>query len=565
MPKSAASTIEEDTFAFGEHQRPSELEPARDSIIEERAKPQELLKTKEYYAPGDGEQITALEGFKQPKEPTVAPSWEYCALQPKPDWRPTVLNRPYILLGIIIASLLLYISLFIVSKKHNIVAERNDNINWIFLYGPAFLAIVAREYVSCMGEDEKSIFPYTAMALPKRVASSLSNHPLASIAQDTFPKSLRASFPSTYLLWLGFLYTIVIVPFQTTVFSTGIRATSPSSLPFMVATYGQINEALDSSLVPSIVVDALYHGANLTVPGSQPDPIFGVTSTIGTPVSFWVDSSGFDDDDSELYTYRSEYVAVIPFHPLQDTSQDAARWHSWSVRSPALFSGMSCFQLDNFSVSLTYSQNQAWDVEVNMTSSDDCVYQKTFPAVPLTGPGDYSTGAVGNQSFAIWRQRKDSNLGSPNSSSCSPFTHFILSGFIAAKDLTETPNKKTLNTENGSGWGALTCVSSYYIVDSTTFTATRPYTMTHDHLAYEEAREINQSNFDAGMSRNFIDNNLIYNLTDNLVDHTFWGVWDPDSFSPLGGVVDGAGTNISCTDISPVANEVSTYCRPQAR
>jgi len=447
--------------------------------------------------------------------------------QRKPlDWRPQSLRSVYAFIIAMIGMITLYFVLYEISNKKQYITQASGTVNWLFRFGPQFLAVVMVEWTWRMCTDLLSILPY--MALSASRSDILRKCPEAALWRLKKRKECFRNNNLDFPLWLSTLAgSLLLVPFQSTLFSRGTGSVIQDGIPFLMVTPQIVNNEFNSTWVPSIVVNALWNGV---YEGNSYNGVVGAVLWDNFP-------SGTGLYESPAASQFFDDVVVLPFHPkdqsLRRSSYDGSA--TWRLQAAAVVSWMECTQVNDFNVTLTNpsADLSTWDVTVQSIDSEGCAFRKNLSQVPLSGDSNFTTTLSGTPTFALWQLLENSDDWSSAASECSPYKHVILSGPMPTQIATNSGSSYV--SLDVSNWGAISCQAMYgYTQDHTIWTSQPPQQVTHDQLIPEQMIPfgMDESSFDIGMKQNFIDTRMIYNLSNPSNGQTFWGAFLANSWVP---------------------------------
>lgn len=419
------------------------------------------------------------------------------------DWKPWLLNY----IGTFICCLLGHFLIFAIGRYftiHNGIIARSNSANyWFFRFAPSILVVFVKEWCTRLTVDYRSIdayFPYSLrhQERPKTI--------VARFFEDSKLYSMgfwRATFGHTVFDVVGYLASILVIIHSTIVDQQLVSTVSTAS--FTAIDPQSFLSVFDKSTVPSLTVPSYFMNQSITRP----------TWYTELPASFGLNMA---------------QVGVLPF---RNTDQNSGSDSSTCVTS-GYAGSLDCLPIPNSRVQIRSTGTSQWDVLVSLNDSAGCQFQSTFSGVQLTGAQNFSSGAVGDNTFAIWKYLEDDINNAKSPASCSPTKQFLLSGRIAEKDLPSS--KEYVNVAaQGTGWAALSCTFSYIQFNNslvyTTFSngsasTTNASTKT-DATVLDNTQILS---FDRAMRTNFLDTGFIAQLGGWWSAKTFWNATAPYSW-----------------------------------
>ena len=446
-----------------------------------------------------------------------------------PDWRPRPLTRlPNIAMKTIFGYIVFYLIIWGVTYRRKYIFTTSSKKDWVFRYGPVFLALVVTEMVTRIAADFLSILPYMALAsnsrspLRKRFSARLTE-PDSKLA--TFVAPLRKPF--RFLLAYCFL---VLIPSQTAVFDDSQEVNLTWDTTFRSLPLEALPNITTNSIFPQIAMDAIFHG----------DESGGFK---------WV-SKMLKTGDQNTYSWTDPFwAAILPFTLPGDTNplNAATQQHdaNYTVRTSALYSYLNCSQIDIIKVTaseliLAGSARNASGVVLRLEDRDGCTVEREFADISGVLPPEPNNPLLANGTFALWQSATSLNVSynAPRGAYCPKEKQYIVSGPLINSNATEVEiNGKT------SGWGGLSCIPIYYALRGSLKYELIPYEQSEPFAAIYPGngtrleKQKDEPLIDAvriPMENNYLNTGLIYNMSSPLLSMSYWAEPLPHTiFDPI--------------------------------
>lgn len=466
----------------------------------------------------------------------------------------------------VIVNIILYAILFGISWKRKYIAISGPHVDWIFQFGPQFLAVFINLFVVRMATDYGSIEPYIKMACPWMAHPSSPSYrverkSLCLYEQDWYHVSIGRLSLATYFA------SMIFIPFQAAVMKQRTTVIQTSSEPFISTTGQGFVSVFNGSMLPQLAIEALWESQTTvpilqeshyqdfvaatagTFPGNDPpnpydtSPLFNANDIVSSPFeitptlgSLWTSILDLNDWD---YSYdQPQSLAVLPFWPENAISQQG-QVVSWTSQASGVYSDLRCTQVENITVFESVSapfvspngENETnITVSITLTDSYGCKYDISW----------FDSGNINIWDFLY--SADTSLLGYANTSAnaeCWP-AHYILTGTVP--EMNTTTGYVPVETGNSSGWAALSCRAHYFEVNGT-FTVDlneNNTTLSNDGLSHTHAKALdpNGTSLDYWMAQNhlsdFLVSGAIINLPDLVTGRTMWDNNLADNYDNVG-------------------------------
>jgi hypothetical protein len=428
------------------------------------------------------------------------PGEKYTALgaDALPDWRPKNLQLVFTVASLFVLGLtILYVILYIVSKSNrNYIAAKSVYSNWIFEFGPVFLALILAEILEQASLDLASLEPYMRLGRRKPRFNIRWNEHIAEPAVKKLLRSvlqLVVNLPCDARLHFASVFcALVIVPLQSGLFDSGLRVTNVNNASFRVLGFETLASSITESVYPQLALKA--------IPENQDVDLFKWTTKL--------------DRDSLL---EPLYAATMPLEP--EVSQEGDVY--LNVTTSAVYSVLNCSIATNFTITASevinnHTNRSATDVHIELTDEDGCTLSHDWDRLSLELDPGLMNPLLTNGGFALWRP-----IGSTNSTdgatemNCGPDKYHVITGPLA----TSSSKDLTADGSDDSGWVALSCRALYYVLQDNV-----PYNDGDYSLNLSTSRPLGESVLQAikrPVDENVLMNGLVYNITFPRNSH-FW-------------------------------------------
>ncbi|KZM27029.1 uncharacterized protein EKO05_0004941 [Ascochyta rabiei] len=265
-------------------------------------------------------------------EPRISP----LPLENLPDWRPSSLGwAPHIAI-LIFLSLVVYIGLYLRSKYRGVIASSESRWDWIFRFGPAFLAVTIQEALLRIVTDLQSVLPY--IALSSNPFDDLRSRHLARLTEPRWYDGFHFDHLFQATVFLVRYCTFVFVPLQSSLLSYGRRHYSTSSSPFRVVLPNDLISSLSQSRVPALALNSVWHG----------QPVADIK---------WLTIMPQESVVKNYMAIQPDYAGVMPFRTEHEkSSSNASESETWTLTTSAIYGYLNCSQIDN----ITLTVNSIW-------------------------------------------------------------------------------------------------------------------------------------------------------------------------------------------------------------
>ncbi|KAF2475652.1 uncharacterized protein BDR25DRAFT_339701 [Lindgomyces ingoldianus] len=436
-----------------------------------------------------------------------------------PDWRPNSLSwTPYVAF-LILLILITYSCLYWRSKVHGIITPVHSKYDWIFRFGPAFLAVLIQEIVLRMATDLKSVLPFIAAA--SRPVDHIRRRPLARFTERKWYDGFHIDHLFQATTFLVRYCTFILVPLQSSLLSMGSRHYSTHSRSFQVVDADKLVSSLNHTRIPGLALDSIWHG----------EPV--------APFK-WLSFMNENPYHHEV-TVQPDYVGVMPF--VLDNSNsfsDPDQFTTWKVQTSAIYGYMNCTQIDEIQLSVAHiwigtSGLKTDRMSVRLVDKEGCTFEQTWANVSSASGPSVENPITWDGNFALW-QTLDGHQGNHTKSSpCPRYKHFIATGPLTVPYTIDPKNEsKIAHTREGSHWAAMSCQPRYNIIrdgiiyevdaDDQTFGGHASIKFGDGEMRPDDER------LDYPMKRNFLDSSLVYNLSSPVFRRTFWNAPMPNAF-----------------------------------
>ncbi|KAF2107027.1 hypothetical protein BDV96DRAFT_637807 [Lophiotrema nucula] len=466
-----------------------------------------------------------------------------------PDWRPRSLGWSAYLVILIVVILIIYAVLYARSKLYGIITPLHSRYDWLYRFGPAFLAVLILESIQRMVTDLYSVLPYVALAAGPR--DPIRSRPLARLTETRWYDKFHANhlFQATSLLIR--YCTFIFVPLQSTLLSSGSRHYKTETRSFQVVGPDVLISSLNHTLIPALGLDSIWHG--------QPVADFK-----------WLAFMDSNDSDFDNYPIQPDYAGIMPFTlTASNHSTEPSQSQTWDVTTSAIYGYMNCTQIDNISLSVGHiwfgaSGLQTTNLHISLVDRDGCMYEQAWKNTTSSLALGVDNPITSDGRLALWQTLGGHQGDDDTITSCSRHTHFIASGPLSVPyDLDPKNASNKADTGPGTGWAALKCVPNYRVItDNVTYSveADDQEAATPNKPAFGEGEllPIDDERLNGPLERNILDNNLIYNLSSPMFRRTFWNAPLPNAFGSLADVFSQLYDNTDlegCTDVTTENNE----------
>jgi hypothetical protein len=441
-----------------------------------------------------------------------------------PDWRPSSLSwAPHVAIMIIL-SLVAYIVLYVYSKNWGVIASSETRWDWIFRFGPAFLAVTIREVLLRIATDLQSVLPY--IALSSSPTDPLRWRPLARLTEPRWSDSLQFDHLFQASVFLVRYCTFVFVPLQSSLLSFGYRRYRTSTSPFRVVQPYDLISSLSQSRVPALALNSIWHG----------QPVADIK---------WLTVMPQESVVKKYMAMQPDYAGVMPFRTAKErSSSKASEGEEWTLTTSAIYGYLNCSQINNIALTVDSIWLGASGLEIDrlslsLTDKEGCTLNHTWTNISSKSPLDTHNPVTPDGKFALWQTLDGYGTLDNAGSNCLPHKHFIASGPMTVPYTRSDDNEtNTGHVEPGSGWAALSCVPAYHIVENNITYTIDPESSTageHTDVQFGDGTRLalDDDRLNEPLKRNFLANSLVYNLSSPVFRRTFWNARLPNAFSTL--------------------------------
>jgi hypothetical protein len=449
-----------------------------------------------------------------------------------PRWRPRSLTTLWIsgLILLVLASALVYLYLgYVVNNKNGYIAISGPKVDWIFLYGPLFLAVFFAEWVTRLREDYALISPYCQLSLATA-------NKRAEFKKAILPANLGAKLnplPRNIYEVVALFFSAILVPYQTTIFSkTQFPAAFTQTAQFVGVSSSALLGGYNGTTFGPTVLQAIYHGLS------------GVDSALKT--SFWTSYATIPGASS---------VVIMPFLPADSNisyegfqTSDAAQWQA---STSIIAVGMNCSQVNAINVTVFASDTSSYTVRSVLQDDDGCIF--AYDSLNVTKP------ALGeNVTLAVWDQLLNHEGGSAEDPLCPSYRQFAVAGQLYA-DSFDSSAPTIINTSStaAGNFGALSCDSFFLNYDDVSVTIDRTKD-SQNAMSFANGKDLTDVStqplpgdsaiFHAQMGETLFLGNLVKDLVDPVVGKSFWGGVVESSYEAWDGF--NSSANWSCASVA---------------
>jgi hypothetical protein len=445
-------------------------------------------------------------------------------LKDLPDWRPSSLSwAPHVAI-LILLSLVAYIALYVRSKRWGVIASSESRWDWIFRFGPAFLAVTIREVLLRIATDLQSVLPY--IALSSTPSDGLRRRPLSRLTEPRWSDSFHPDHLVQATVFLIRYCTFVFVPLQSSLLSFGYRRYRTSTSSFRVVQPNDLISSLSQSRVPALALNSVWHG----------QPVADIK---------WLTIMPQESVVKKYMAIQPDYAGVMPFRiENEKSSSKASEGEEWTLRTSAIYGYLNCSQIDHIALTVDSIWLGASGLEIDrlalsLIDKEGCSFNHTWTNISSNSLTDTHNPVTPDGKFAIWQTLDGYDTFDNAGSNCLPNKHFIASGPMTVSYTRNNDNKTNIgDVGHGSGWAALSCVPAYHIVKDNISYTINPESSTvreHTDVRFGDGAklDLDDDGLNGPLKRNFLANSLVYNLSSPVFRRTFWNARLPNAFSSL--------------------------------